>query len=291
MDQLKLVLIADQWNWSAFRVLNGVSQHSKHISMVTCFEPPRNQEDFDVLYYRYGALASKHVDRIKNSTKKWIAGISGFGCLTRCTKPQRKEFSDFIYEFDALTANSLQMKKILNEIDSSMPVYLCHSGYDERLFKPSPFPEEFHIGWAGKANAGKGHKSFLQLPFSQRASAVGCGTGRPHYEMPDYYKTISVYVSTSIREGSPLPPKEAAGSGRPVVAVSAGDMPEWFPPKWIVENTGKDSYKALIPLIEELQDPDMLHKIGMEFHEAVQPYEFSRLVREYDTMFESVCYD
>ena len=48
----------------------------------------------------------------------------------------------------------------------------------------------------------------------------------PNDQMPDYYKTIDMYVTCSYQEGTPIPVLEAMSCGVPVIATDVGIVPE-----------------------------------------------------------------
>lgn len=283
---MNVVAIVDSTNWSAYTVMSNVAERSKHNITVKLFCPPSNLDDVDLVYYRYGALASKHQINRKNT--KWVLGISGHGCLGRCRK-NKHTFSDWASNFDAMTANSMEMMGVLERTKPDFPTFLCHSGVDTKVFKPTPFPEEFHIGWAGKISGGfKRLVDLKKLPFPKKLSVVGGGSGRSHSEMPKFFEGISVYVSTSLKEGSPLPPKEAAACGRPVTGLSAGDLPEWIPPRWLVPGE-REAYKELIPNIKIFQsNPEYLELIGKQFRKISLRWDYDIVVHEYDKMIDEV---
>jgi len=126
---------------------------------------------------------------------------------------------------------------------------------------------------------------FRQLPFPKRMVGPHTEGGKRHYsKMPEFYSGVSMLVNTSRKEGSPLPPKEAAASGRPVAATAVGDLVEWVPSEYLVED-----YRDLIPIIERFRDDrSFLVEEGRRFRELVLPYDYRRLVRDYDRMFDEV---
>lgn len=48
----------------------------------------------------------------------------------------------------------------------------------------------------------------------------------PNDQMPDYYKTIDIYITCSYHEGTPRPILEAMSCGVPVIATDVGIVPE-----------------------------------------------------------------
>jgi len=104
--------------------------------------------------------------------------------------------------------------------------------------------------------------------------------------MPKFYEGISVYVSVSLFEGGPIPPLEAAASGRPVVATATGALLEWMPKEYLV---GVDDYLNMIPIIERLRDDKELYSRECQrFRNISLKWDFRHICKEYDTMFDEV---
>jgi len=123
---------------------------------------------------------------------------------------------------------------------------------------------------------------FVDFPFPLKV-ALG---SIPHEKMPNFYAGISVYVSVSEEEGCPMPPLEAAASGRPVVATKTGALEEWIPPKYLVP---QKNYIDLIPLIQEFKDDESkLKKESATFRKIAEKWDFHYIAKQYDRMFEDV---
>lgn len=295
--ELNVVAVCDGGSSSASIVMRGIIKNSKHNITLRQWELKKQDiKEADIIYVHYGGmltpwpseintLLEKHKDDVK-----WIAGIRGVLNFKRWTDgwlPTR--FCDFVYDLDGISCANTKFKDIALKVDPDLNVFVCHSGTITDLFKPSPLPEEFNIGWVGAAASGaKMFGNFIRLPFPKRTAAYDVGTSMPYKELPKFYSKISVYVSVSVEEGSPVPPKEAASCGRPVLAIDCGDLAEWVPKEWIVENY-KDSWRLLIPLIEQLRDDrDLLEKETVRFRQLALQWDFRTVVKEYDCMFESV---
>lgn len=283
---LKVRVVVGKRYWSAWRVMTYIAKYSRH--ELTIGSPKYATDDVDIVYWRWGGKAAIHGDAIKNLHKidaKLVLGISGYGTLGRVR--HRGRWAPWVEKnFCAFTANNLELKRITEATPPHLPVYLCPSGVDLELFNPTPFPEEFSIGWAGNPkNVWKTVKRFRRLPFTRKMVGPRTEAGKRKYEdMPDFYSGISVYVSTSSREGSPLPPKEAAASGRPVVCTAAGDLVEWVPPEYVVKN-----YRDMIPIIERFRDDrSLLVEEGRRFRELALAHDYKRVVDSFDRMFDEV---
>jgi len=223
-------------------------------------------ENFDVNYIHSGAAITR--DRwqwvkSKANESKWILGYRGASSMRRLKDKIGHPM------WNAYSCSN----KILME-DVSEPKFLCHSGVNTDKFRPAPFPDKFKIMWAGTPHAGA--KKFNHvMELAERFPHILAGPNRvtdpwhefvrgyKHDEMPSFYRQGSVYVSCSDREGSPLPPKEAAAMGRPVLARKAGDLTEWMPETFLFNN-----HLDMVPAIEMLRDnPDILRVSGSLFRD------------------------
>lgn len=298
--RLRVKAICDGDSSSASTTIRGLIKESKHD--VTLHQWGLKEEEFedtDIVYIHYGALLSRS-ENLRRQLKehretKWIAGIRGVGNFLKFSKkwefPPRQGFADFVYELDALSVANKRFYQIVMEADSSLDPYICHCGVDTDMFQPTPLPEEFCIGWAGNPYTGAkgffGH--FLKLPFPKKTAAWDCGTGRIYKKMPAFFASLWGYVSTSVEEGCPLPPLEAAASGRVVAATACGCLPEWVPKEYLVPNV-KTSVELLTPIISQfVGNREFATKEGLRFRKIIESgWSFKIIAKEYDRMFEDV---
>lgn len=298
---LKILTVIDGIDQSGGIVTQFIQKHSKHDITIAEWSPIKyKSEDYDIIYFHYGGmLGEENVKYIQNNPNvKWIVGLRGHGNFKRLAKGVfidhigRYEYYlvDSMKYFDGVSCSSLEMQDMIeNQVNhDGMKVnsYVCHAGVDTESFVPISEPsfDYFKIGWAGNPNSGAkmfGH--LLKLPFERREARGAV----PHRDMPAFYQTFHIYVSTSVEEGCPLPPLEAAACGRPVVAIDTGALREWVPEEFLVPNV-KDGYKALIPLIRKFKDPVLWKKESIRFRKLSLPWDFRKISREYDSMFESV---
>jgi len=288
METLNIAVVCDGEDSSATIVMNQLRQHSRHNLTIYQWTPEITGET-DILYFHYGGLLlAKNPEILSylDTPVKKIAGLRGLLTFKRwITDFNPTKLEPFIEKLDAVSCANEELRTMFTGAVDTVPVFLCHYGVDTSMFKPHPFPPHFCIGWAGNAFSGaKMFPNFLKLPFSKRTAGDGIGTYRAYEDMPNFYPTISVYVSTSTEEGSPVPPKEAAACGRPVVAVDAGDLSEWIPREYLVS-----TWRDLIPIIKRLKDDAvLLEDVGHQFREFSLRWDYSLVANEYDQMFEHV---
>jgi len=283
---MKIGSVAGRKRWSAWLVMDNVARHSKHEIIHGI---PKSSDAVDLVYWRWGMPATQKLRRVRDLHEagvKQILGISGYGTLDAIHRVGDSWPTWMMENFSAITTTNLVLKGIAERTKPSLPVYHLPSGVDSEMFSPKPFPETFCIGWAGNPkNPWKRMGRFRRLPFPQKTAGPKTEGGKRRYEdMPDFYAGVSVFVLTSRREGSPLTAKEAAASGRPVVGTAVGDLVEWVPPEYLVED-----YRDLTPIIERFRDDRaLLVEEGRRFRELVLPYDYRRLVGDYDRMFDEV---
>jgi len=288
-EMAKILVVADAPHWTGMNVAKGIQKHSKHdVTAVFWWFQNKyhdvNPADYDITYLHSGSILRRHrfeeIQQIKEC--KWIMGFRGATAVHRLGG----------YFDDMWDGYAVASKELLEQVPE--PKFLCHTGIDTKeLFVPLPYPEKFRFGWAGTPSAGaKKFSHLVQLPFDRilagpsrkTDSWYGLVKGYKHDAMPSFYEQCSVYVSTSVKEGSPAPPREAAACGRPVVAVRAGDLVEWMPEENLV-----DDWQELIPLIKKYKrGKKLLMRDGIKFRELSLQWDFSKVVKEYDYMFDKV---
>jgi len=140
---------------------------------------------------------------------------------------------------------------------------LAHHGINTNVFYPVERPrhKRLRIGWVGWIgtvwNRKHNYALFERLkdclgPDYEFVTAINGKKDekiRTREEMREFYQSLDIFVVTSLSEGSPLPPLEAAGCGVPTLTPPVGAMPEFI-------EDGKDGY-----LIESYRAEDFAEKI------------------------------
>jgi glycosyltransferase involved in cell wall biosynthesis len=130
---------------------------------------------------------------------------------------------------------SLEMKKAAGSDD----VVVLPNGIDVDKFRTvdvkkakehTGFKTGKHIIWV--SDPSRPEKNFALA--QKTAEVLGDGFelnavyGKPHDEMPFYFKAADALLLTSKWEGSPIVVKEALAAGLPVVSVDVGDVRKWL---------------------------------------------------------------
>jgi hypothetical protein len=114
------------------------------------------------------------------------------------------------------------------------PVIVVEDGIDCEMFRSSVPPSIFTAGWTGNSKGVESAngpldlkglriiKEACQVVDVPLALADAADAHRVHAEMPEWFKSISVYVCASECEGTPNPILEAMASGRPIVTTNVG---------------------------------------------------------------------
>jgi len=170
--------------------------------------------------------------------------------------PKRRNYKLTTAVYDHLYIDNLELThEILNAADNvycSSPKLqssyielfgahfdICLDGVDLVQFA-NLLPDRFsdgplRIGWAGKSAAlGNDHKGYFNilLPLLERlrdykvdflfVPADASTNPIPHALMPRYFRSIDVFLCTSLSEGTPNPILEASASGVPWISTDVG---------------------------------------------------------------------
>lgn len=117
-------------------------------------------------------------------------------------------------------------------------VFMNPGGVDINKFSSQPprstnNSEPLMVGWAGSESGHdykKGYREIIvpactNLHGVELVSRVLEINPISHNDMPDFYKSIDVYICASISEGTPNPVLEAAASSRAIVSTPVGIVP------------------------------------------------------------------
>jgi len=295
----KILITMGARNWSTEKVCQGILPYIDHdVELTNFWIGGYDSADWDIIYIHSGAVTRgeyKEYIRTHRDDCKWIIGIRGPTAFKRNYK--RMEI------YDGYSAGCEWFKDLMMEY-TDKPGFVCHGGIDTSLFTPQPFPEEFTIGWAGKpASGAKRFGRFAGLPFNKHIAAASSlnlikerfavtGQRYKYQDMPQFYKKISLYVNTSYREGGPLPPKEAAACGKPVIATGTGDTMEWLPKEYIFDSgkyTPDFDRDGMINMIERFKsDENFLIEEGKKMRERVLRFDHKIVAKEYENMFNRI---
>ena len=310
---LNVLAISDGPNCSSTFNLLGIQKQSVNNIIVRQFNAPKKEYDWaNLVYVHYGGIGEwKDLQKTlrERQDKIWIIGVRGWGNFKKCFRGKGRgpdyEPSQFVRDY--FKAYSVSSKEMQTQVEKygGKPVYLCQAGVDTKRFtlQRNVIPEQFCMGWVGNPWTGaKRFGRFPELPFPLRICGatinflkeknfpldqlLNNGGWIDHTKIHEFYPTISVYVSLSDNEGCPMPPLEAAASGRPVVATAVGALKEWMPPEYLVP---MDKYTDLIPLIARFRDDEELwRKECVRFRRISLDWDFKVIAKQYDYMFREV---
>jgi glycosyltransferase involved in cell wall biosynthesis len=148
---------------------------------------------------------------------------------------------------DGYSTSSKRLEQIYRIKYETSPTMTIQDAVDTALFSPNSVPKPRNkprIGWAGnsawykgKDNDPKGVHSIL-IPAIEILRQAGVDFDliiadrnlkfRPKEEMPEYYRSIDIYVCCSESEGTPNTILEAMSCGLPIVSTDVGIVPEAF---------------------------------------------------------------
>lgn len=139
-------------------------------------------------------------------------------------------------EFDGVIAVNAGLYALALGI--GVPCRMLPAGVDTDLFLPRPRVQHARprIGWCGKCRSPsarriKGFDVILD-PVRRKLGArveidaitASYVDARSHEQLAIWFSSLDIFLCTSMIEGSPMPPREAAACGLPVVATGVGDL-------------------------------------------------------------------
>lgn len=230
--------------------------------------------DLDPLTLRNGKWADKRWNR-RYRARKSISALNRADLLICISEPVKEAVLSFPYpRKNEVYDSALQMYKDVKDMPSLTPkdIYVLNNGVDLTLFKKdgkSSNQAVFRIGCIANFQELKGHKFLVeafnilvQKGYSDlRLSLLGSGSTRSliesylkekglynmvewqsevsHERLPDYYKTLDLFVLPSIYEGFGCVYTEAYACGVPFICCKGQGAAECISPtehdKWLVE--------------------------------------------------------
>jgi glycosyltransferase involved in cell wall biosynthesis len=141
--------------------------------------------------------------------------------------------------FSGLIAVSERLAVAAAKVDGSPPVAYIPAAIDPKLWPyspPRPPGDSLRVGWCGQYDEAKPDPkgvSWILEPLKRRMGRdiEFVLNMRPpqralnQAEMRAWYRSIDVFLVTSISEGTPMTALEAMSMGRPVLGTNVGDLP------------------------------------------------------------------
>jgi len=229
--------------------------------------------------------------------------------------------------FSNVVAVSHDMKRRLVKSHRFSPghVSVIHNGTrtahslcrDDGMSSPAPCPHAFHIGSVGRLVPVKDFELFLRIAAeitrqcqNVRFSILGDGPCKREVEEKadrlglngcfsllstrqdagPYYRTLDVYLNTSLHEGIPMSVLEAMAYGVPVVAAKVGGLSEVIADGrdgFLVEGRNPEDYvRRCVDLIE---NPSLRYSIRESALRRVESdFSAGRMAREYNSLYLSL---
>lgn len=209
----------------------------------------------------------------------------------------------------AYGVSSRILKQIYSGITPDREIHELQDGVDLAVFRPEERQSKdmVLVGWTGNSKwgrSGEDHKGLNTVirPAISRLQAAGlkvrhrfCDRSQgwtPFEEMPQYYRSIDVFICASINEGTPNTVLEAMACGLPVVSTRVGIVDEVFGPlqrQFMIENRSVGSFeKALRRLVE---DPALRARVGAENRARVRNWDWSDRIKAWGRFIESTLAD
>ena len=212
---------------------------------------------------------------------------------------------------DAYYTVSDKLYKIYNDLDGiKKPYGTIINGVNLNIFKPKNL-ERFEnrenkklvVGWSGNSKWGgegyediKGIRTIL-IPAIESLKKEGYNIElkmadsskklTPIHEMPDYYKTIDVYVCMSKTEGSPNPILECMACGVPIISTDVSFVKDVLgekQQKYIVNERNIECLKA--KLIDIYNNQSILKELSQENIQRAPKYSYDNLIDKHREFFD-----
>ncbi|TKB03479.1 glycosyltransferase [Alteromonas portus] len=195
---------------------------------------------------------------------------------------------------------------------------LIRNGIDTKLFTPQHKPsDEFVVGNVGRLNPIKNQTllidafclaAYRNAEFAQKArlSIVDEGESESilhdhitsknmakkisliglREDMPDVYRSFSVFVMSSIGEGIPMTLLEAMASGVPAIVTDVGGMPEVVTGKEGIVVPSQNADALADSLIQLFESPDLLNSFANASRERICKYfDEDKMVSDYLSLY------
>lgn len=203
---------------------------------------------------------------------------------------------------DIYNADSRFTKKPDSLITDGVDLELFHPVNLER-FKNRTADKPLVVGWAGNSMWAAEKEDFKGLhtilkPAVEQLQKEGyaielnlCDSSvrkRPHYEMPDYYAGIDLYVCSSKIEGTPNPILECMACGIPFVSTRVGIVPEAAGPlqsQYILQERSVECMTQMLRKV--LENPQILEKLSQENLQSIQSWNWRDRSRKFIQLWEN----
>jgi len=193
-------------------------------------------------YHTFHHLGWMERRKLAGKYKGFTAGVSSHNF--EYLHPEKAR--SYLPKYDAITGNSMLIYNKLKEWNLNSNIYYTPNGVDETIYYPDPIKhDKFRIGWIGQPS-GSGfnrtdgidmhgyHNVLLPLVDSLKHEkdiefdilARTHKNARSVDEMPKYYNSLDLFISTGFAIGTPNPLFEAQACEIPGIATAVGAAPE-----------------------------------------------------------------
>ena len=211
---------------------------------------------------------------------------------------------------DYYTVSSEKLYNIYSVLNIKKPLMKITYGVDTKKFIPINLERfnnveerELVVGWVGNSNwnGAKDHKGINTIikPAIEELRKEGYKIKLEtidkeenfvaHDDMPEFYKTIDVYVCASINEGTPNPVLEAMACGTAIISTDVGIVPEVFGEKqkeYILKERSKDELKYKIKQL--LKNKSTIQELSKENLESVRNWTWDNKCKQFEEFFDYV---
>lgn len=244
--------------------------------------------------YLLAGLDEQECERVLSRISSTAITTSVYDHLFEDDDPFSLKVRKSICYADEYSVSSEILREIYQKLpELPEPAAVLSDGVDLSLFSAStreslqPEGAPVRIGWAGNSLwGGSAHLKGLHDVIdpavkrlqSQGIPAEGVYQDRQdamveHDDMPEYYRTLDIYVCASLNEGTPNPVLEAMASGVPVLSTDVGIVREAFGPKqqsFIVEDRNSEIFYQKLHHLAT--NPELRRELSQENLQRIQAW-------------------
>lgn len=218
---MRALFLVPKLGWSHENAARELMKHYPHVQADYLTMPPETLQEYEVIFcYTYADTETR--DKLRPYKERVVivfsSGHPSDPALDMVFQGLSREFGMFGYVSLPLYLNFVSKYPQLRHY------YLTHGITVEKFTPPLQEKRPFTVGWVGDPR--NPDKRFALAVTSAKAAGVQfkVASDLKYEDMPAFYKSIDVLLSTSIAEAHPMAVYEAMACGLPVICTGAGDV-------------------------------------------------------------------
>lgn len=283
---MRIQAIGGQFNSATWFWVQALKKYSKHDIDAFNWSPVDDHKP-DLVHFNYATHFINHYllpDGFVKKHPNWNYSITIMG------PADYNRIASHLKDLPlkGIIALGSKYEEIIKKVSGDIPVYNLDAGVDTEIFSYKPPPKHFTVGCAFDHSyplKDDNLRRLLRYRFPLVTCGEGIGTYRDFPDMPWFYENISVLVENDLTP-SPggLTPLEAGAVGRPTVGSREGNLADWFPREFLVNN----DEEMVAKLTRLRDDPEYYKYASSVWHGLAKSRSWSIITREYDKVFDKM---